>query len=68
LDRTSLIGTIAMLSVKEMKIRSLGVWKAVILGTAASAKGISNAATKSISEGSTRGDRPPQALAFVRQR
>jgi hypothetical protein len=30
-----------------MKIRSLGVWKAVILGTAVSTKEISNAAAKS---------------------
>jgi hypothetical protein len=48
LDRASQIGAIAVLSVKEMKIRSLGDWNAVILGTAVQTKGISNAAAKSI--------------------
>jgi hypothetical protein len=48
LDRASQIGAIAVLSVKEMKIRSLGDWNAVILGTAVQTKGISNATTKGI--------------------
>jgi hypothetical protein len=41
-----LIGAIAALSVKEMKIRNFDVWKAVILGIAIETKGISNAAAK----------------------
>jgi hypothetical protein len=42
----SWIGAIAVCPVKEMEIRSLGDWNAVILGTAVQTKGISNAAAK----------------------
>ena len=42
----SLIGAIAALTVKEMKIRNFDVWKAVILGNAIETKRISNAAAK----------------------
>ena len=37
-----------MRAVKEMEIRSLGDWNAVILGTAVWTKGISNAQVKGI--------------------